>query len=231
MLKSLALVSASETRDLKRSVLSIGRSTPHIGRKFYHFMMGVFCFSLYAFWLTREQALFLLSTVGGAWMIGDVLRLKFPAMNAVALKYFGKIMRREELKSITGNSFYILGLLVLVFFFSKPIALLSTLFLAVGDPIAAVVGTHWGRHRLIGKKSVEGALANYIATGFISGLFAMGILELQGAQVIFFALLGGTISTVVELIPTPLDDNFTIPIGSAIFLTLASSLFPFLAIL
>lgn len=231
MIKTLAAVSANEARDLKRSVLSIGRSTPHLERKFYHFMMGIFCFSLYAFWLSREQALLLLLSVGGVWMAADLLRLKSPALNAVALKYFGKIMRREELKSVTGNSFYILGLIVLVYFFSKPVALLSALFLAVGDPIAAVVGTHWGKHKIVGKKSIEGALANYLATASISAAFGAGILELNGTEIVLFALLGGTISTIVELIPTPLDDNFTIPVGSAIFLTGASSLFPFLAIL
>lgn len=231
MIKLLVPVTATEMRGLKRNVLHFHRSTPHVGRKFYHFAMGVLCFILYAFVLTRQQALFLLVTIGGIWMAADVLRLRYSKVNALALRYFGKIMRREELRSITGNSFYILGLICLVLFFSKPIALLSVLFLAIGDPIAAIVGTHWGKHRLIGKKSVEGALANWVTTGLVSFAFGWFFLGLDFSQSMVLGLLGGTISTIVELIPFPIDDNFTIPVGSALVLTFAASVFPFLAFL
>lgn len=231
MLKILVPVTATEMRGLKKSVLHIHRSTPHISRKFYHFIMGLMCFTLYAFVLNRQEALVLLGTIGGVWMAADVLRLRSSRVNAITLKYFGKIMRREELKSITGNSFYILGLLTLVIFFSKPVALLSVLFLAMGDPVAAIVGTRWGRHRLMGKKSVEGALANWFVSGIASFAFGLFFLRLDSSQSLVLGVLGATISTVVELIPFPIDDNFTIPVGSALLLTFSASVFPFLAFL
>jgi len=231
MLKVFSFATAAEVRDLKRSVLEVGRSTPHLGRKFYHFIMGIMCVSLYAFFLDREQALGILGSVGGLFLVLDLVRLKSPRLNALTLKMFGKIMRREELKSISGNSFYILGLFVLVFFFPKPVVLLSALYLAIGDPIAAVVGTHWGKTKLTSRKSCEGAAANFTATALVTYLFGVGFLQLDTVQAAALALLGGGISTLVELMPLPLDDNFTIPVGSALFLTGLGSVFPVLAAL
>jgi len=231
MFKEIAFSSPGEVRHLKRSVLGVGRSTPHLGRKFYHFAMGIFCVALYAFFLTKKQALMVLGSVGGVFVILDFFRLRNPRLNTFILKYFGKIMRREELKSISGNSFYILGLLVLVIFFPKPVVLLSALYLAIGDPIAAVVGTQWGKTKLTSRKTWEGALANFFATAVTSFCFGLWFLNWDIPQALGLALLGGSISTLVELIPLPVDDNFTIPVGSALFFTLLASFFPVLAAL
>jgi len=221
MLNALfTLGSAAQARSMRKEVLSMSRSTPHFGRKFYHFLMGLFCYGLYAFVLTREEALILLGSIGGLLMLADIVRLKYPAFNAIALRLFGKIMRREELRSISGNSFYILGLLVVVFFFSKPVVLLSVLFLAIGDPIAAIVGTRWGRTKITKRKSLEGSVANFLATALASLLFALFYLQFGIPQSLLLALLGGTVSTLVELLPAPIDDNFTIPVGSALLLSL-----------
>jgi dolichol kinase len=113
-----------------------------------------------------------------------------------------------------------LGLLVVVFFFSKPVVLLSVLFLAIGDPIAAIVGTRWGRTKITKRKSLEGSVANFLATALVSLLFGLFYLQLGVPQSLLLTLLGGTVSTLVELLPAPIDDNFTIPVGSALLLSL-----------
>lgn len=213
-------------RSLRWSVLRRDRSLPHLERKFYHFVMGCICFSLYAFFLTREESLLLLATIGGAFVLLDVFRLWFPSMNALALKLFGKIMRRNELRSITGNSFYVLGLFVVVAFFPKPIVLLSVIFLGLGDPIAAVVGSLYGRHKLIGKKSVEGAAANLVTTWLVVIAVGLWYFGFPIDQAFRLACVGAVISMVVELLPFRLDDNFTIPVSSAILLTLVNRVLP-----
>jgi diacylglycerol kinase (CTP) len=190
--------------------------------------MGILCVGLYAFILEKDEALLLLATIGGAFVLGDYLRLKSRPVNDLAVKLFGKIMRREELKTFSGNSFYIAGLAVVVLLFPKPIVLLSVLYLAIGDPVAAVVGTLYGRHKLIGKKSLEGAAANWICTSLATALVASFYLHLPVPEVWTLALAGGTISMLVELIPFPADDNFTIPVFSAVLLTLVHSVFAIL---
>lgn len=187
--------------------------------------MGLFCFALYAWFLNRNEALICLACFGGLFLALDLIRLRLPQLNSLTLRFFGKIMRREELKSVSGNSYYILGLLALVLFFPKPIALLSCLFLAVGDPVAAVVGSAFGKIRISRKKTLEGALANWGVCGLVTLLFGVSYLDFSVPQSFVFAILGGTISMAVELLPSPIDDNFTIPVGSAILLSALAQVF------
>ncbi len=227
MVLSLTGVTAQprpELRAIKSSILGRERSLPHLERKLYHMMMGLLCFSLYAFVLTQGQAVALLLGVGGVWVGLDLLRLRSPKVNSLAMALFGKLMRREELNGMTANSFYILGMLVSVAFFSKPVVLLSVLFLALGDPIAAIIGSLYGKHKLIGKKSLEGAFANFLLCGAASFLFAMGYLNHAAETALTIGLIGGLVSVTAELIPAPIDDNFTIPVFSAVLLSLIGSL-------
>jgi dolichol kinase len=217
---------AASVKTVKLEVLNRHRSLPHLERKFYHFVMGMICFSLYAFVIEKHTALLLLALIGGPLVILDFLRLKNPEMNDVALRLFGKIMRREELRSVSGNSFFVLGLLTIVAIFPKPIVLLSVLYLAIGDPIAAVVGSLYGRHKLIGKKSVEGALANLILSSLATLLMGVGYFGLSSERALILALIGGLTSVVAELLPTPIDDNFTIPVMSSIILAALALVLP-----
>jgi dolichol kinase len=216
---------ATEVRDLKWGVLDTDRSKTHFGRKFYHMAMGLACFCLYAFILNKEQALFLLVILGGSFILLDVLRFKNSKINAMAIKVFGKIMRREELKNLSANSYYILGLLIITLFFPKNIVLLSVLFLAFGDPVAAIIGTKFGQTKLFAKKSLEGSIANF----FISAMITFAFVNLYFHKDVFTAfavsILGGLISCVSELLPIPVNDNLTIPVVSALLLKLASGMF------
>ncbi len=206
-----------------RLVLRQDRSLPHFQRKLYHFLMGAVCFCLYAFVLDRTQALWVLAILGGGFVALDLLRLGSPAMNALTLRFFGRIMRREELRSVTGNSFYIFGMMVLVLFFPRPIVLLSIAFLAAGDPVAAVVGTLYGKHKLVGKKSLEGALANFMVSWLAVYFISVFLLDVPVDHLIALSWVGALCSVAAELLPLPIDDNFTIPVFSACFLSLANS--------
>ena len=210
-------------RAIKSSILGRERSLPHLERKLYHMIIGIICFSLYAFFITRTEALFLLFGVGGLWVMLDIIRLQNPKVNETTLKLFGNLMRREELKSLSGNSFYILGMIVSVAFFQKPVALLSVLYLALGDPSAAIVGSLYGKHKIIGKKSLEGALANFVMCGMASFLFAYNYLNSSLENSVVIGLVGGLVSVTAELLPAPIDDNFTIPVFSAVLLSLLTT--------
>ncbi|MEZ4749248.1 MAG: SEC59/DGK1/VTE5 family protein [Bdellovibrionota bacterium] len=224
--------SALKNRDLSEgpsvtwSVRKRDRSRPHLKRKIYHFVSGMICFLLYGFILTREQSLIALASLGGMMVLLDVARLQFPALNRFGLRLFGTIMRREELRSLTGNSFYALGLFIIVLLFPKPVVMMSILFLAIGDPVAAVVGTTWGKTKILQKKSLEGALANLAASGLASFILAVAYFHLGLESALLLGALGGLVSCLAELIPLPVDDNLTIPVLSVILLFLCFQLFP-----
>lgn len=202
-----------------RLVTRRNRSVPHLSRKIYHAVMGMACFSIYAFFIDRSLALWLLAVVGGAWAILDFLRLRIPTLNNLALKVFGPVMRKEELSRPSGNTFYVIGLLAVVLLFPKWIALLSVLYLALGDPTAAIVGTLMGTAKIPGtKKSVEGCLGNFCLSSLCTVTFVSLYMKQPFHYSIIIGLIGGFFSMLVEVLPLPLDDNFSIPTASGFLL-------------
>jgi dolichol kinase len=215
-----------DDRSLKWAVLKQHRSLPHALRRLYHLLMGLACFSMYAWVINRQTACWAIVAIGGPFFMLDVLRLQSPWLRKLALRYFGPLMRRNELLGLTGNSFFILGLFFVVFFFTKPIALLSILFLAVGDPVAAFVGTRYGKTKIMAGKSLEGALANLLASGLVSAVFGVMYLQMS-THAWLLALVGGVASAIAELIPFPGDDNFSVPVIAGIQLSLIDHFWPF----
>ena len=82
-------------------------------------------------------------------------------------------------------------------------AIASLYILIICDATAGIVGSSWGRIRIFGK-TLEGSLAFFVA-GMIVIAFTMRDNLLWGTLAVIGAAL-------VELIPTGLDDNLTIPL-------------------
>lgn len=78
-----------------------------------------------------------------------------------------------------------------------------------------MVGTVYGRHRLIGQKSWEGAMANFAVSTLATLIVATTLFAMPADRAIGLALVGGLISVLAELCPFPIDDNFSIPVLSA----------------
>jgi hypothetical protein len=66
-----------------------------VGRKVYHVLMGLACFSLYAFFLDRHQALIVLGTAGLSSVFLDAVRLRLPRINDLLVSFFAPILRAE----------------------------------------------------------------------------------------------------------------------------------------
>ncbi len=198
------------------------RSLPHLSRKIYHCMMGLLCFSLYAFFLSRAQAIFTVCLIGGSFVLLDAGRFVVPQWKGMAVTLFGSLMRKEELHRLTANSYFVLGVLLTLLFFPKPIVLMSILFLAVGDPIAAIFGSLHGRTYLVGRKSLEGSLANFMACSLVSLLVGVFYFGISADLAPLFALTCGLIAAVAELLPSNFDDNLMIPTTSATLLTVVN---------
>jgi len=109
-----------------------------------------------------------------------------------------------------------LGILFTSAFFTPQIANAAISVLALGDGFAALAGRIAGRNPLPvnGRKTIEGSL-----TGFFIG--AVGC---QLFLPIKLALIGSFAGMLIEALPLPLNDNLTVPIFSAICMTLALGL-------
>jgi dolichol kinase len=89
------------------------------------------------------------------------------------------------------------------------------LCLAVGDPVAGLIGRRYGRVRLIGRRTLEGSLAFVLSAGFVCWL----LLKIQYPTLrpaAFIALAGASAGAIAELLSgTWLDDNLTVPLSVA----------------
>ncbi|MBU7014048.1 MAG: phosphatidate cytidylyltransferase [Theionarchaea archaeon] len=155
------------------------------------------------YWMTsREYTLLFLGIAATGAVIIEVLRAVWEDFNSLLLKLFGKFARDHERTHITGATCFSMAALLVVALFSKPVAVSSLLFLTLGDSMAAVIGTRFGVHRIQGK-SLEGSAACFGVCSVV-GWCALGWVGVAGAAA----------ATVVELLPSPLDDNVRIPLAS-----------------
>lgn len=197
------------------------RNEIHIARKIYH-LIGVLLMIVVYHNIDRNTALLILSISACVIVPFDFLRQKIPFLNKMALFTFRWIMRENELKSLAGTTYLIIGTYLLIFFFPRPVATLSLLFLAVGDPIASAFGIWYGKDKLIGFKTLQGTIACFICCWIIA-LFYFLDRSLMTDRLMLTSLIAGFIGALAELIPIGnLDDNLTLPLISA---TLLSGLF------
>jgi dolichol kinase len=103
-----------------------------------------------------------------------------------------------------------LGIVLVLIVFPRNIAYASVAILAIGDPVAAHFGRHFGRRR-VGRKSWE---------GFAAGTCAAYLFTLLVVSPIVGAV-GSIVGMILELTGI-LDDNLTIPIGAGAAMSLAT---------
>ncbi len=123
-------------------------------------------------------------------------------------------LREHEKNGLIGSSYFIFGALLAIILFPKPVTIASLYILIISDAMAAIVGTGWGKTRIFAK-SLEGSIAFFVS-GTIVVLLAMQDKPLWGESAmqghLWWGVLAVVGATVVELFPTGLDDNLTIPL-------------------
>jgi dolichol kinase len=155
-------------------------------------------------YLSRETVLMILIPIGACYVFCDVFRHFHQGFKKVFDRVItSNFLREHEKYGLIGSSYFIFGAVASIILFPKPVAIASLYILIICDATAGIVGSGWGSIRIFGK-SLEGSLAFFIS-GMIVIAFTMGDNLLWGV----LAVVGGAL---VELIPTGLDDNFTIPL-------------------
>jgi glycerol-3-phosphate acyltransferase PlsY len=134
-------------------------------------------------------------------------------------KWLSPLFRVEEAGTISGTTYYLAGAAVTAILYTREIAILALVFLAVGDVAAPIVGGWWGRLNVFGK-SVEGAIGAFLSC-VGAGFLAAFLLNL-GLPVRI--ILAGTLAaTVVGHLPLRVNDNLTIPVISGLVMALTNA--------
>ncbi len=197
------------------------RSELHLIRKVWHATMGLIVVALYLGGMPHNLALTIL---GGLFIFSitmELRRLRNPALNERCIRFFGPIIRSNEVNRISGMPYYIASAMIAVAIFPRDVAVLSMLFLALGDPISSLVGILCkGRSvKILPGKSLHGTAAGFLVCAAASWFYLQSE-GWAGLDLIRMVLLGGFAGAVSELLPLELDDNFTIPVVSGFILWL-----------
>lgn len=202
------------------------RNDLHLMRKAWHMTMGMTIAYLYLAGMSRGSAVVILACILGWDLAMETARLRVPAFNEKIMRIVGPLMRSCEVDRISGIPHYLASCILAIGLFPRPVAILSILFLAVGDPIASLMGIRFGHHgpRFKSGKSLIGT-ASGVATCMILAFVFMRSMQVPTAPAAAVAMVGGLAGGTAELLPVDLDDNFTIPVVSGFALWLSFMIF------
>lgn len=181
-----------------------------LARKLWHVLILVYL----GLYLSIGQASFLRWML--AWSVfvfaAETVRLRVEAAQRLLMRFFGPIVREREVRSYSGMVFTNLGLLVTAALYGREPRLVTAavLSLALGDAAAALVGMSLGRLKFSVRgqtRTVEGAAAGFVVATLCGAGAGLGWAP---------ALAGGAAVTLVDCVPPPPDDNFWIPLASAV---------------
>ncbi len=195
---------------------SIPASTPPVWRRLFH-VGAAGAIPLLAIFVSGDMMVFVLGSLVGPGVVLEMARLQLPGLNRWLVRWLRPLLKETESHSVTGATYVGVAALVAFFVFDKPVAIVALFFLALGDPAAALVGRRAGGYRIMGK-SPWGSLAFFLVAMGVAGV-------LSGAGVVSFhwgLVVGAAVAALVELSPSFVDDNLTIPLISGGVMTLLS---------
>ncbi len=158
----------------------------------------------------------LLATMSGLALLVELARLLLSGLNSILVAWLKPLLKDTEDRRITGATYIALAALACFLVFDKPIAIAALFFLALGDPVAALVGSRMGGFRVFGKSPLGTLAFMAVAIGVAGILSAVNVVPFHWGLV-----AGAIIAALVELAPSFLDDNLTIPLISGAAMTWA----------
>ena len=166
--------------------------------------------------MPRESGRLLLLMVTLAIVIIDFLRLHINGVKEGFILFFGSFLRRHEFTRLSGATYLLLGCLITSFLYKKPIVVAACTFVIVGDTFAAVLGANIKSPKIFRKKSILGSV------GFLGSaiIVALILYNLTGSLPMKHLIFGAIAATVIESLPLPWDDNFSIPIITGAIMSL-----------
>lgn len=173
-------------------------------RKTIHLMM-IFVPIVYWAGFSREFLASIIISMLTGILVLEILRVDF-RQDVPLLRLF----RSREL-GLSGASFMLLGVLIALIAFSKPVAIVAMLMTILGDSASALVGKSIGRIRVWGPRNIEGILAEFFVDIFV-GWYVFNRFGLP----IWPVLAGSLVATLTETLTYRIDDNLVIPLFAGI---------------
>ena len=146
----------------------------------------------------------------------DLARFKRWRLWTLVSRLLTPIIRDHEVRGgFTGASYILTASAIVIVVFPKSIAIAAITFIIIGDTAAALVGRMWGRHKLIGRKSIEGSSACLLSLILVSFLIP-GLPTPVG-------IVGAVSACLAEAFSGKIDDNLAVPVFSGLVMLLVMS--------
>ena len=144
-----------------------------------------------------------------------ILRHKVTWVKSLFSLFIDSMLRSHEQEGkLTGATWVMIGAVISIILFSKPVAIIALIFMSLGDTAAGLIGQRYGKHK-IWNKSWE---------GFFGGLFVCIIIGMNYSLLpMTISLSGAVAAMVMEILPIPLHDNFKIPLGAGAIMMMLST--------
>ena len=143
----------------------------------------------------------------------DVLRLLRSKFNHELFDKLKALLKPKEENTVSTTTLFLVSAILTLSFSQKEVAIISIIFFLVGDTVAEIFGKVY-RDLKIGRKSVEGSLACF-SSCIIIGSLLINPLNIS----IFFVIKAAFFASLIELASQKIDDNLTMPVGTALLLS------------
>ena len=181
---------------------------PPVPRRFFHIAAGS-TIPIAGIFLPESVMVAGLGIVSAGGLGMEIARFKVEWLNQCLVRCLAPLLKADEDRRIPGATYMVIAGLIAFLLFDTVVAVSAMLFLALGDPAAALVGRRMPGPRLFGKSPV-GTIAFLVVS-----LLIVAVLGGSGRFPYHWALLvGGAVAALVELAPVPPDDNLTIPLAA-----------------
>jgi glycerol-3-phosphate acyltransferase PlsY len=185
-------------------------------RKIIHIFNLVIPFTYLFFLESRFQALRILVPLTLFAIVIEYLRVRSAAIKKIFNNFLKSMLRIHEMDGkYTGATWVFISSTLTIAIFPKEIAIISLVYMSLGDTIAGLVGRKFGKMKFY-DKTIEGSLAGLIVC-LLSGYLA----QLSLPLVVVFS--GAFAAMFIELLPMPIDDNLSVPLFAGTIMVITST--------
>jgi glycerol-3-phosphate acyltransferase PlsY len=165
---------------------------------------------------SRFQVLSILVPLTVFAIIIEYLRVRSAVIKKIFNNFLISMLRIHEMDGkYTGATWVFIGSTLTIAIFPKEIAVISLVYMSLGDTMAGLVGRKFGKIKFY-NKTIEGTLA-----GLIVCLLSGYLIRLSLPLVVVFS--GAFAAMIIELLPIPIDDNLSVPLFAGTIMTIAST--------
>ena len=184
-------------------------------RKIIHIFNLVIPFTYLFFLESRFQVLRILVPLTLFTIVIEYLRTRSSVIKKIFNDFLISMLRIHEMDGkYTGATWVFIGSTLTIAIFPKEIAVISLVYMSLGDAIASLVGRKYGKMKFY-NKTIEGSLAGLIVC-ILSGY----LIQITLPLVVVFS--GAFAAMFIELMPIPIDDNLSVPLFAGTIMVIAS---------